>query len=89
MYNDSAKEIQMCLNCNRPVCDDCLSRGGHAPKHRGKGTISYDYDITERVAKLYIGGETLADLSAQFNMPKETVRWLVKKYRNYLRKAEA
>lgn len=25
---DTREEIEMCLNCSKPECDDCLSRGG-------------------------------------------------------------
>lgn len=63
------EEIQMCLNCPRPKCIDCLSQ-----KFKGKPTANYQCVDAETFIELYNSGLGVYAMAEQLHMDYRTVK---------------
>ena len=53
-FHDKQDEIQKCLNCTRPRCNDCLSRGLDISKAKPKGIKGADIELLNAFLNAYV-----------------------------------
>lgn len=63
-------EIETCLNCKRPFCDDCI---GTKNKNSSRG------NRIVQVAELIDRGMSIREMSKELGLDRSTIRYWVKK----------
>lgn len=65
-------EIEQCLNCKRPECNNCLGdiTGGNR---------TYTPEIKAEAAQRYRSGQSIQKIAQDTRIPKDTIRYWIKK----------
>ena len=70
---DSPEQIEKCLNCKRPKCNDCVGRPGSRPDAARHGNNYRDIDA-ERFIAMYNSGVSVPMMAVRLDVSESSVR---------------
>ena len=70
-------EIETCLNCKKPFCDDCIGSRGKNPERANR---------IEKVSEYIDRGMSIREMAKEMGLDRATVRYWIKKVEAHIGK---